>query len=101
MKWRRRARFCGFTNKIIHDLPLGDRCCADVCLVEPHPDGVEPIDVDPLGQSGFIAQEPFEFGSQRAGECVGERGQQHTGTRVGTGQVRSPVQRNDSLAGTG
>ena len=94
-------RFPGFSNKITHKLPLCDCRCADMRLVEPQPDGVERIDVDPLGQSRLVAQEPLELGPQGAGERVGEGRQQDTSVRVGAGEIRSPMQCDNGLAGAG
>ncbi len=91
----------GLANELAYDLSLGDRRRSDMGLVEASPDGVEGVDVDPLGEARFAAQQPFQLRAQRIGERVGESRQQHAGVGMCARQMSGAVQRDDGLTGPG
>ena len=89
----------GLLHQLAHDLAAGNRRLPDVRLVEPQTDGVERVNVDPLRETRFIAQQPLQLGLQRIRQRVGERRQQHAGVGMRARQMGGPVQRHDGLAG--
>ena len=61
-------------------------------------DGVERVDVDPLGETRLAAEQPLQLGVQRVRQRVGERRQQHAGIGLRSRQDDRPVQGDDGLA---
>lgn len=94
-------RVRGLADKLADDLSPGDLRRADMGLVQPDTDGVEGVNVDPLGEARFTAQQSFELRAQRIGERVGESGQQHAGIGMRARKMSGAVQRDDGLASAG
>jgi integrase len=63
----------GIAHQFAYHLPVRNRRLPDMSFVEPKTDGVERVNVDPLREAGFIAQQAFELRAQRTGQCVRER----------------------------
>ena len=88
----------GLFQQLAHDLAAGDRRRPDVRLVEPKADGVERVNIDPLGETRFVAQQSLQLGLQRIRQRVGEGRQQDAGVGMRARQMGGPVQRHDGLA---
>ena len=88
----------GLSHQFAHDLAAGNRRLPDMRLVEPKTDGIERVNVDPLGEARFIAQQSFQLGLQRIRQRVGEGRQQDSGVGIRARQMSGPVQCHDGLA---
>ena len=49
-------RTCRLAHEFGYDLAVGNCRLSDMRLVEPNTDGVERVNVDPLGEARFAAQ---------------------------------------------
>ena len=72
----------GLLQQIANHVAAGDGRRADVGLVEPQPNGVQRMNVDPLGETRFACQQPPELRLQGIGERVGESRQQDAGVGI-------------------
>ena len=70
----------------------------DVRLVEPQADGVERVNINPLRETRFVAQQSLQLGLQRIRQRVGEGRQQNAGVGMRARQMGGPVQCDDGLA---
>ena len=71
----------------------------DHALVEAASEGVEGLDVDPLGELRLVADEPAQPGAQRVGQGVREGGEQDASVGVPACERHRAVECHDGLPG--
>lgn len=89
----------GLCHQLADDLTAGNRRLSDVRLVEPETDRVERVNIHPLRETRFVAEQSLQLGVQCVRQRVGEGGEQDAGVGMCACQMSGSVQCDDGLAG--
>ena len=77
------------------------REAADVRRVEAPPDGAHRMHLETFGDPRLVSDKALEARSQRGGQGIRKRREQHAALRMCARQMHRPVERHDGLAGAG